>query len=84
MVNGKIHSFPFLINEAIEQRFVQWSKNTIFLYNKYFLNKNSSYPALINKVINNDDVDKKPLIQIGLLILIEIVKYCNKKDININ
>ena len=70
-------------------------KNTIlklmlqlFRYNseemtQYFLNKNSPYPTLINKVVNCDDVDKKPLTQIGLLILIEIVKYCNKQNINV-
>ena len=51
---------------------------------QYFLNKSSPYPNLINKVITCDDVDKKPLTQIGLLILIEIVKYCNKKNINIS
>ena len=136
-INGEIHSFPFLRNEAIEQRFEGYNevktafsyidllkkhffticknenifeilpklydleneigyKNTIlklmlqlFRYNsdemtQYFLNKSSPYPALINKVINCDDVDKKPLTQIGLLILIEVVKYCNKKNININ
>ena len=136
-INGEIHSFPFLRNEVIEQRFEGYNdvktafsyidllkkhffticksenifeilpklydleneiglKNTIlklmlqlFRYNsdemtQYFLNKNSPYPALINKVVNCDDVEKKPLTQIGLLILIEIVKYCNKKNININ
>ena len=136
-INGEIHSFPFLRNEVIEQRFEGYNdvktafsyidllkkhffticksenifeilpklydledeiglKNTIlklmlqlFRYNseemtQYFLNKNSPYPALINKVVNGDDVEKKPLTQIGLLILIEIVKYCNKKNININ
>ena len=61
----------------------------LFRYNseemtQYFLNKNSPYPTLINKVVNCDDVDKKPLTQIGLLILIEIVKYCNRQNININ
>ncbi len=136
-INGEIHSFPFLRNEAIEQRFEGYNdvktafsyidllkkhffticktenifeilpklydleneiglKNTIlkimlqlFRYNseemtQYFLNKNSPYPTLINKVVNCDDVDKKPLTQIGLLILIEIVKYCNRQNININ
>ena len=136
-INGEIHSFPFLRNEAIEQRFEGYNevktafsyidllkkhffticknenifeilpklyelenetglKNTIlklmlqlFRYNpdemtQYFLNKSSPYPTLINKVITCDDVDKKPLTQIGLLILIEIVKYCNKKNINIS
>ena len=136
-INGEIHSFPFLRNEAIEQRFEGYNevktafsyidllkkhffticknenifdilpklyelenetglKNTIlklmlqlFRYNpdemtQYFLNKSSPYPNLINKVITCDDVDKKPLTQIGLLILIEIVKYCNKKNINIS
>ena len=135
-INGEIHSFPFLRNEAIEQRFEGYNdvktafsyidllkkhffticksenifeilpklydleneiglKNTIlklmlqlFRYNseemtQYFLNKNSPYPTLINKVVNCDDVDKKPLTQIGLLILIEIVKYCNKQNINV-
>ena len=136
-INGEIHSFPFLRNEAIEQRFEGYNdvktafsyidllkkhffticksenifeilpklydleneiglKNTIlklmlqlFRYNsdemtQYFLNKTSPYPTLINKVVNCDDVEKKPLTQIGLLILIDIVKYCNKKNININ
>ena len=135
-INGEIHSFPFLRNEAIEQRFEGYNdvktafsyidllkkhffticksenifeilpklydleneiglKNTIlklmlqlFRYNseemtQYFLNKNSPYPTLINKVVSCDDVDKKPLTQIGLLILIEIVKYCNKQNINV-
>ena len=135
-INGEIHSFPFLRNEAIEQRFEGYNdvktafsyidllkkhffticksenifeilpklydleneiglKNTIlklmlqlFRYNseemtQYFLNKNSPYPTLINKVVNCDDVDKKPLTQIGLLILIEIAKYCNKQNINV-
>ena len=136
-INGEIHSFPFLKNESIEQRFEGYNevktafsyidllkkhffticktenifdilpklydleneiglKNTIlklilqlFRYNseemtQYFLNKNSPYPNLINKVVNCDDVERKPLTQIGLLILIEIVKYCNKQNININ
>ena len=136
-INGEIHSFPFLRNEAIEARFEGYNevktafsyidllkkhffticknenifdilpklyelenemglKNTLlklmlqlFRYNpdemtQYFLNKNSVYPNLINKVVNCDDVDKKPLTQIGLLILLEIVKYCNKKNISIN
>ena len=136
-INGEIHSFPFLKNESIEQRFEGYNevktafsyidllkkhffticktenifdilpklydleneiglKNTIlklilqlFRYNseemtQYFLNKNSPYPTLINKVVNCDDVERKPLTQIGLLILIEIVKYCNKKNINLN
>ena len=136
-INGEIHYFPFLRNQAIEHKFEGYNevktafsyidllkkhffticktenifeilpklydleneiglKNTIlkimlqlFRYNceemtQYFLNKNSPYPTLINKVVNCDDVDKKPLTQIGLLILIEIVKYCNKKNININ
>ena len=135
-INGEIHSFPFLRNEAIEQRFEGYNevktafsyidllkkhffticksenifeilpklyevenevglKNTIlklmlqlFRYNPdemtpYFLNKSSSYVAIINKVINCDDVDKKPLTQMGLLILIEVAKYCNKQKINI-
>ena len=136
-INGEIHSFPFLRNEAIEQRFEGYNdvktafsyidllkkhffticksenifeilpklydleneislKITIlklmlqlFRYNSeemtpYFLNKNSPYPSLINKVVNCDEVEKKPLTQIGLLILIEVVKYCNKQNININ
>ncbi len=135
-INGEIHSFPFLRNEAIEQRFEGYNevktafsyidllkkhffticknenifdilpklyeleneiglKNTIlklmlqlFRYNSeemtpYFLNKNSTYITIINKVVNCEDVDKKPLTQMGLLILIEIVKYCNKQKINI-
>ena len=135
-INGEIHSFPFLRNEAIEQRFEGYNevktafsyidllkkhffticksenifeilpklyeienevglKNTIlklmlqlFRYNPdemtpYFLNKNSAYVTIINKVIYCDDVDKKPLTQMGLLILIEVAKYCNLHKINI-
>ena len=136
-INGVIHSFPFLRNDQIEQRFEGYNEiKTAFSYidllkkhffaickkekifeilpklyeleneiglkktilklmlhlfrndseemSQYFLNKNSPYPTLINNVINNDNVDKKPLTQLGLLILIEIVKYCNIKNININ
>ena len=51
---------------------------------KYFLGKNSQYISLINKAVNCEEVDIKPLTQVGLLILIEIVKYFNRKNLNIN
>ena len=135
-INGEIHSFPFLRNENLENRFEGYNevktafshidllkkhfftvsknenifdllpklyeleneialKSTIlkiilqlFRFNSkemipYFLVKNGPYMNIINSTVTCEDMDKKILIQLGLLILIELVKYTNANKINL-
>ena len=49
----------------------------------YLTQSNSSYQTILNKIVSCEDADKKQLTQIGLLILIELMRYCGKEKINV-
>ena len=49
----------------------------------YFLIKGGAYQNIINNIVTLEEVDKKTLTQYGLLILIELVRYCNNNKIPI-
>ena len=49
----------------------------------YFLIKGGPYQNIINSILTSEDVEKKVLTQYGLLILIELVRYCNANKIPI-
>jgi hypothetical protein len=42
-----------------------------------YFKSNSPFVSLINNIFENDDVDNKAIYQLGLLLLIEIVRYLN-------
>jgi hypothetical protein len=42
-----------------------------------YFKTNSPYVSLINNIFENDDIENKNIYQLGLLLLIDIVKYLN-------
>lgn len=135
-INGDIHTFPFLRNENMENKFdgyndvktafshIELLKKHCFqvcieekifdllptLYESendpsikatilkiilqmlrfnpkeifpYFTTTNGVYVKIINSAITNEDTDKKNIIHLGILNLIEIIKFANANEINV-